>query len=697
MKSSPGVRVPPRLTKQELHNRPPWITTHLTFVIKQLFHSTTALTVTILNGLAAHAQAPASFRRSRARSSGKVAGPEVVANVVADDTPACEKPAKTEEEGSAGDGTNGEPAFEPVDRPPDEETAGIWEVVGVAVQVAVTEVDVCVKEGSVLEVEAADVMLEVLLLELPDVVAADSQAQAAAADTAFVLVRIYSGCALRLSRQQQVKEAFKRCWRSYRERAWLRDELAPVSGGGSDTFGGWAASLVDALDTLWIMDLKDDIMEAVAAAVDIDFSTSTDPTINIFETTIRYLGRFLAAYDLSGDRRLLTKAVEVGEMLLVAFDTPNHMPITRWDWKKAAAGAEKQVAPDFMLVSELGSLSLEFTRLSQLTDDSRWYDAVDRITRLFDQQQAQTKLPGLWPVVVNPKDQDMTSDRSFTLGGMSDSLYEYFAKEYAPLGGLAPLYENLYEQSMAASIQHLLFRPMTPSNADVLFGGDARADDHGVVQEPRAQHLTCFAGGMFALGGRLFSNDEHVAIGQRLTDGCIWAYENMPVGVMPEIAHFAPCPAKDRCVWDTATYDAAILERAGSASANSNIDEIVLLQKRLPPGFTDIDDRRYILRPEAIESVFIMYRVTGNKTYPEKAWQMFQSIQNITRTEFANAALSEITATGIDGWPPKDDRMESFWLAETLKYFYLIFSEPSLISLDEYVLNTEAHPLRRPT
>ena len=76
---------------------------------------------------------------------------------------------------------------------------------------------------------------------------------------------------------------------------------------------------------------------------------------------------------------------------------------------------------------------------------------------------------------------------------------------------------------------------------------------------------------------------------------------------------------------------------------------------------------------------------------------MFQSIQNITRTEFANAALSDITATDIDGLPPKDDRMESFWLAETLKYFYLIFSEPSLIGLDEYVLNTEAHPLRRPT
>ncbi|OQV08425.1 hypothetical protein CLAIMM_12700 [Cladophialophora immunda] len=476
----------------------------------------------------------------------------------------------------------------------------------------------------------------------------------------------------------------------------MRDELSPISGGGRDTFGGWAASLVDALDTLWIMGLKDEFNEAALATANIDFSTSTDDTINIFETTIRYLGGFLAAYDLSGEGLLLTKAIEVGEMVLAAFDTPNHMPITRWDWKKAAGGIEKQVAPDFMLVSELGSLSLEFTRLSQLTGDQRWYDAIDRITTLFDQQQAKTKIPGLWPVVINPRNQDMTVDGSFTLGGMSDSLYEYFAKEYALLGGLAPTYKKLYEQSTAASIEYLLFRPSTPTGADILFGGDARADDTGIVQEPRTQHLTCFAGGMFALGGRLFSIPEHVEIGRQLTDGCIWAYENMPTGVMPEIVHLLPCPSKANCAWDQARYDAAVLERAGSVSANSNIDDIIV-QKRLPPCFVDIDDRRYILRPEAIESVFILHRITGDPLYQEKAWQMFQSIRNITTTEFANAALSDITLTGVDGLPPKDDRMESFWLAETLKYFYLIFSEPDLISLDEYVFNTEAHPLRRPS
>jgi mannosyl-oligosaccharide alpha-1,2-mannosidase len=326
---------------------------------------------------------------------------------------------------------------------------------------------------------------------------------------------------IRLSRRQQIKAAFKRCWESYRAKAWMRDELSPISGGGRNSFGGWAATLVDALDILWIMELKDEFYEAAAASTAVDFTTSTDDTVNIFETTIQYLGGFLAAYDLSGEEQLLHKAVEVGEMLLVAFDTPNHMPITRWEWKKAANG-DKQTAPGWMLVSELGSLSLEFTRLSQLTGDQRWYDAIDRITKLFDTLQQKTKLPGMWPVVVNPKDEDLTGDTGFTLGGMSDSLYEYFPKEFMLLGGLSPVYQKLHEQSMSTALEHLIFRPMVPQNDDILMSGDARANDDGSsVLEPRVQHLGCFAGGMFGLGGRLFSNEEHVIVGEKLTKGCI--------------------------------------------------------------------------------------------------------------------------------------------------------------------------------
>jgi mannosyl-oligosaccharide alpha-1,2-mannosidase len=98
-------------------------------------------------------------------------------------------------------------------------------------------------------------------------------------------------------------------------------------------------------------------------------------------------------------------------------------------------------------------------------------------------------------------------------------------------------------------------------------------------------------------------------------------------------------------------------------------------------------------RPEAIESVFILYRITGDPTLRERAWKMFNAIVEHTLTDIAHAGLDDCTVRN----PPKSDRMESFWLAETLKYFYLIFSEPDVVSLDDYVLNTEAHPLKRPS
>jgi hypothetical protein len=71
---------------------------------------------------------------------------------------------------------------------------------------------------------------------------------------------------------------------------------------------------------------------------------------------------------------------------------------------------------------------------------------------------------------------------------------------------------------------------------------------------------------------------------------------------------------------------------------------------------------------------------------------MFQAIQQHTRAPHGYSAIDDVTKSS----PELLDEMESFWLAETLKYFYLLFEEENVVSLDEYVLNTEAHPLRRP-
>ncbi len=142
----------------------------------------------------------------------------------------------------------------------------------------------------------------------------------------------------RLDREQKlaaIKEVFKYSWSGYKRNAWLQDEQMPVSGDSRNPFCGWAATLVDSLDTLWIMDLKEEFDEAANAIRKIDFTTSTRDDIPLFETTIRYLGGLLAAYDVSGGKHsiLLDKAVELADILMGAFDTPNRMPVTYYHWK----------------------------------------------------------------------------------------------------------------------------------------------------------------------------------------------------------------------------------------------------------------------------------------------------------------------------------------------------------------------------
>jgi hypothetical protein len=97
--------------------------------------------------------------------------------------------------------------------------------------------------------------------------------------------------------------------------------------------------------------------------------------------------------------------------------------------------------------------------------------------------------------------------------------------------------------------------------------------------------------------------------------------------------------------------------------------------------------------PEAIESVFMLYRITGDPQYLEAGWDMWRAIAAHTRTDLAHTSLEGVSGSA----PQQKDEMESFWLAETLKYFYLLYSDWDVVDLDTWVLNTEAHPLRRPT
>ena len=498
--------------------------------------------------------------------------------------------------------------------------------------------------------------------------------------------------ATRLQRLGAVKSSFERSWAGYKEHAWMQDELSPMDGGSAQAFGGWAATLVDTLDTLWIMGMKEEFDEAVNAAKDIDFNSTSESMLNLFETTIRYLGGFLGAYDLTGGTYpvLLQKATEVGDLLYCAFDTPNRMPVTRWYWKEALEGAQ-QTANTATLIAEIGSLTLEFTRLSQLTGNLKYYDAVKRILDEFEKNQDYTSLPGLWPTIMNAYDISF-KDNTFTLGSMADSWYEYLPKQHMLIGGRddEDQLKNMYDLAMTTAINNIFFQPMVPDNKDILMSGAVTVDSNTRNRlSPQGQHLGCYTGGMVAIGAKIFDKPEQMNTARKLVDGCIWAYDNMPSGIMPEQFFMMPCEMNSDCQWDEKKWEAAVLERAkgstdesGNARTDAQLLNHTIHENKIPKGFTEIWDPRYLLRPEAIESVFVLYRLTGDTDLVESAWRMFSNIERNTQTEYGNAMISDVR---IDQ-STKQNKMESFWTAETLKYFYLIFSEPSLVSLDEYVL-----------
>ncbi|KAJ2895196.1 seven-hairpin glycosidase [Zalerion maritima] len=515
----------------------------------------------------------------------------------------------------------------------------------------------------------------------------------------------------RLHRREAVRGAFRHSWKGYRNHAWMHDEVKPLTGAPSDPLAGWGATLVDSLDTLWIMELKNEFDEAVQAAARIDFTTYAPMgELNVFETNIRHLAGLMSAYEVSGKKHkiLLQQAALVGDILMSAFDTPNRMPITRWDihhWLNSGLrSSTPQTAPSQVLASEIGSLSLEFTKLSQLTGKDKYYDAVQRVSDELAKAQSKTNIPGLWPIVVNARDLTFNADSTFTLGGMADSLYEYLPKQYLLLGGALAQPREMYEGFIDVAKKRMLRRALNPANESIVFSGDIKEKDGAIEYIPKGQHLGCFVAGMVGLGARLFDRgEEEVGLAGELARGCVWSYDATPCGIGPEIWHYVPCAEVDeegrdeKCEWSREKWMAGLEKQWMPNVAGENVDEEELVRiaekKQLPLGMTDVPDRKYILRPEAIEAVFWMHRLTGDVEWQDIAWRMFEKVEELTKSEFGAAALEDVTE--LLGKPRRMNNQESFWLAETLKYFYLCFSEFDVVSLDEWVLNTEAHPFKR--
>lgn len=464
----------------------------------------------------------------------------------------------------------------------------------------------------------------------------------------------------------EIKTAFIKTWVSYEKHAWGQDEVKPLNLESSKSFNGWATFMIESLDTLWMMDMKAEFYRAATFVARMDFDNTTSGNFDLFETNVRHLGGLISAYELSQEDALLSKAVELGDLLYAAFDNPLHMPPQYIKFQDLKAGKELPEAKQNS--GKLGSMALEFTKLSQLTGNAKYYDAIHRITRNFERTQLSTHITGLWPTEIGTHKSFDVSQKAFSLGGGGDTVYEYLLKEHVLLKGREPVYERMYNSSVEAIAKHLLFRPMLPEKDDVLMLGNIEFNwRRKQTFVPTLEHLTCSAGGMFAMGGKIFEKPEQIEIGEKLVRGCTYAYNAFPNGIMPEVAALEACPSLEPCDFQP-TDDTT-----------------------KPPGFL-LKEHHYALRPEAIESLFMLYRITGKPEYQDMAWNMWKSVKNATDAADAFTTMGNSTQTETQTKPAAID---TYWAAQTFKYFWLIFANEDVMSLDKWVFNTEGHPFRR--
>ncbi|KAI0277917.1 seven-hairpin glycosidase [Russula aff. rugulosa BPL654] len=438
------------------------------------------------------------------------------------------------------------------------------------------------------------------------------------------------------------------------------DEVAPLTRKPLDPRNGWGATIVDAMGTMYIMGLTDYFSEALNFTKSIDFTKSkTADTVSIFESTIRYVGGFISAYELSGQLEqnffLIEKAKQLADRMSLAWVNGNTVPFGYVDF------SSNKIVNQTSNIAEAGTLTLEWSRLSEYTGNDTYRElAVNSVLKIVNNAMP---LPGLPGQDVDPND-GLPVSAYVTWGGGSDSYFEYLIK-YARLSNTD---DNTFADSWLTAVDSsikTLMKTSTIGNHVYL----ADYDDQKHIRHV-GSHLACYLAGNWLLGGKLANNDTIVKFALQLNDGCWNTYAGDATGIGPEAF--------------------AYISSDGDFTGNGipSTEQLAFYQKH---GYY-ITATDYIQRPEVLESNFYAWRVTGNQTYLERARSAIKSFNKYLSTPTGFAGINDVNSRNTT----QIDETESFWFAEVLKYLYLTFDDPNRISLDKYVFNTEAHPLMAP-
>jgi mannosidase alpha-like ER degradation enhancer 2 len=382
---------------------------------------------------------------------------------------------------------------------------------------------------------------------------------------------------------QEVKTEFLHAWNGYKKHAWGNDDLKPLS----KSYHNWYAepllmSPVDALDTMYIMGFKDEA-DRTRDYVAKNLKFDKDIYVQNFEITIRLLGGLLSAYQITGDKRLLTTAEDLGARLLPVFDSPTGLPYKNVNLRTGKTRGE------ISNPAETGTLMIEFGTLAKLTGKPVFYEKAKRA--LVETYKRRSPL-GLVGTRINVETGQWTNTGSH-LSAEIDSYYEYLLKCSILFGDTDC--RTMWEDSISKINTHLADegRDMSAKNVNgpvklgELWYGHADMNT-GERTKTTTGALDAFFPAVLALDGDL---NRAKALHESMFK--MWNVH----GIEPEVYN----------------YRTGQVEHAG-----------------------------YPLRPEIVESTYYLYQLTKDPKYLQMGEKMWRDFVKYCRTDVGYAHLKSV-------------------------------------------------------
>ena len=384
------------------------------------------------------------------------------------------------------------------------------------------------------------------------------------------------------------------------------------------------------------MGMKDEFYEARDWVRD-ELNFDKDSYTSVFETTIRSLGGLLSAYDLSGDHAFLEKAHDLGKRLFKSFETSTGIPYGEVNLYNLKGRNEGWLGNEVGL-SAATTLQVEFRYLAKVTGNEEYARKAERVFEMLHDIEPSD---GLYPATIVNLGQVRFGSKDgnkVSFGSRVDSFYEYLLKIWLQGNMREQMYRDMYDKAMDGMHEKLL-KKAEPSGLWYI----GQSTYHGSSVSPKMDHLVCFMGGLLALGAYTDKDGLDSERAQRdlktakaLTYSCYQMYAAKATGLSPEIVS----------EWDSG------------------------------PEATPRDSF-YILRPETVESFFVLHQLTGDPIYREWGWEIFNSIEKYCKTSIAYGHHPNVDNTNVE----PEDNLESFFMAETLKYLYLLFDPDTEIDV----------------